>query len=342
MCHPAIVPIVAVFRDTHKGSVMLQMPFYPYGQVDEWVKSSAPGWMAVRAVLQDITGALAHLHMNQIVHSDIKPPNILVGPRERGKLADFDISVASETRTTQQYLVTTRVRVGWTANFEAPELPQTGSTAASDMFALGRTVAELLEACTDADGASSRGDVDEFVRVLTADSAEDRPSADAAAAHVFFKPLLAFRVEQASVCCIGAFCAGVVRHSDGAVCGEGHLTCRKCLEGFALSCAGEGLGLRREHEGRVCCPNSRGELGCTATPFSDGELGQILSASVFDGYVKGRMQVLESRVREAVEQEAERRLQAELRRLVEMDEAQRKVHPLSFIPRPVYNLQPNP
>ncbi|KAJ1480600.1 hypothetical protein T484DRAFT_1810165 [Baffinella frigidus] len=49
MRHPAIVSVVAVFQDTSKGSVMLQMPygtsptFYPHGPVDVWVKNSAPG-----------------------------------------------------------------------------------------------------------------------------------------------------------------------------------------------------------------------------------------------------------------------------------------------------------
>ena len=33
--------------------------------------------------------------MNQVCHADIKPANILVGPGERGILADFDISVDS-------------------------------------------------------------------------------------------------------------------------------------------------------------------------------------------------------------------------------------------------------
>ena len=72
--HPAIVAVVAVFQDTNTGTMMLQMPFYPHGSVDEWVKS-APGWMAVRTVLQDVTGALAHLHVNQVVR-DLKPSTL--------------------------------------------------------------------------------------------------------------------------------------------------------------------------------------------------------------------------------------------------------------------------
>ena len=69
MRHPSIVSIVAVLQDTIRGSVMLQMPFYRYGAVDAWVKETAPGWREVRTVLQDVVGALAHLHVNKVVHA---------------------------------------------------------------------------------------------------------------------------------------------------------------------------------------------------------------------------------------------------------------------------------
>ncbi|KAJ1496096.1 hypothetical protein T484DRAFT_2757674 [Baffinella frigidus] len=211
---------------------------------------------------------------------------------------------------------------GYTPGFEAPELLQTGSTPASDMFALGKTVEELCDACTEGGSAASAAEVADLVRVLTADAAKDRPSADVAAADAFFKPLLEFRREQTSNCCI---CLEVKRHSDGALCAEGHLTCSACLDGHVQSCAGEELRLLREREGRVCCPNSGGGLGCAAAPFSDSELGQTVSAAVFDSYVKGRMRLLESSVREEMEEEAERRIQAELQRLRTLDEGQRKV-----------------
>ncbi|KAJ1471677.1 hypothetical protein T484DRAFT_3500749 [Baffinella frigidus] len=211
---------------------------------------------------------------------------------------------------------------GHTPGFEAPELPQTGSTPASDMFALGKTVKELCDACTEGGSAASAAEVADLVRVLTADAAKDRPSADAAAAHAFFKPLLDFRREQTSECCI---CMDLVRHSEGALCAEGHLTCRACLDGHVQNSAGEELRLLRAREGRVFCPNSGGGLGCAAAPFSDSELGQSVSAEVFESFIKGRMRLLESLVREEVEEEAEGRLQAELLRLQELDEAQRKV-----------------
>ena len=83
-----------------------------------------------------------------------------------------------------------------------------------------------------------------------------------------------------------------MRHSDGAVCAEGHLTCRDCLEGYVVSCSDDDLAALRRREGKVVCPQS-GELGCNAVAWSDSDLGQAVSAAVFEGYLKGKMRLLE-------------------------------------------------
>ena len=221
----------------------------------------------------------------------MKPANVLVGANERGKLADFDISVDSGIRTTQQYLATTR-RVGWTPGFEAPELRERGgrNTAASDMFAFGRTVASLGPACSE--GARPSAEFADLVRLLTAEAAEERPSADAAAAHAFFRPLVELQRAQVSVCCI---CLEMVRHADGALCAEGHLSCRECLDGHVRTCAEDDLRALRRRGGRVLCPRN-GALGCKAIAWSDSELGQAVAAAVFEGYLRGRRRLLETQM----------------------------------------------
>jgi len=317
--HPAVVRVVAIFRDGDK--VMMQMSYLEDGPVDVWAAAvPPPPWTAVRGVIHDVTGALAHLHANGVVHADVKPANILVGPGGRGVLADFDIAVDSGARTTQQYhLATTRHRVGWTPGFEAPELAETGSTAATDVFALGQTVAALRDKCVEAERAASAAEVDAFVAALTAREPEARPSADEAGQHAFFRALLEQRAEQVSEC---AVCMERARHADGAVCGEGHLVCRDCMEGHVQHCAGEDMRVRRQREGRVPCPHATPALGCAAAPYSDAELAQAVPAAAFEAYVRARMEL----VREEAEREGEERLRAELARLQALDEAQRAVH----------------
>ena len=161
-----------------------------------------------------------------------------------------------------------------------------------------------------------------FVSALTCSAASQRPTADAAALHPFFKPLLEDRQAEVSVCCT---CGDRVRHADAAVCSEGHATCRECLDGWVKSCAEEELRLLRQREGRVFCPKSKGNLGCKAAAFSDLELGRAVSGPVFESYLQARMRLLESNLREEMEEEAERKIQAELERLVKLDEEQRQV-----------------
>jgi hypothetical protein len=59
---------------------------YKHGSVDKWVCGhQRPGWVKVRSVHLDALISLAHLHENGILHGDVKPPNILVDDRERGR-----------------------------------------------------------------------------------------------------------------------------------------------------------------------------------------------------------------------------------------------------------------
>ena len=72
------------------------------------------------------------------------------------------------------------------------------------------------------------------------------------------------------------------------------------------------------------CPHATPALGCTATPYSDAELAQAVSAAAFEAYVRARMEMVESSVREEAEREGEERLRAELAASERMLEAARK------------------
>ena len=84
-----------------------------------------------------------------------------------------------------------------------------------------------------------------------------------------------------------------VRHSGGALCAEGHLTCRECLEEYVRRCADDRAARRRE--GRVMCP--RRARGCNAEAWSDSELEHAVSAPVFADYLRERKLLLETESR---------------------------------------------
>jgi len=330
MHHPQIVRVVSVLRDPGTGFLMIQMPLYKYGSVQAWIHDTVPLWKAVRVVFHDIAGALAHLHKNEVVHADVKPDNILVGPNERGVLADFDCSVDSNTRTTQLYLAAPPGVVAESPGFGAPELRHPGAlnTKKADVFALGRSVKVLREKCADAESAESLQETDDFVDALTAAAPGDRPSADEATRHDFFRPVLEHRAEQASECVGGCF--ERKRHTDGVVCAEGHLMCRGCLEQWVQCCVNDDQGVQEKRGGHVPCPHmTPGRHGktsaCGAPKYSDEELAGAVPAKVFEAYVQAQVKLKEKDMQAEADREVKKRVKEEIERLKNLSEEQRAV-----------------
>jgi hypothetical protein len=170
-------------------------------------------------VLLDALVGLGHLHAHGVIHGDVKPANILVDSRERGLLADFNISIDTKSRTSAAHVTrkpsTIRATaLGMTTGFAAPELQTSGqATTHTDMFAYGKTVSQVGAQCEPGTAAAdqgaegildqagrqprlrkgsstrqgaNQGQAAALVEALTAPSPSDRWSAEAATQHPFF------------------------------------------------------------------------------------------------------------------------------------------------------------
>lgn len=312
--HPHIVEMVALFADPEEHGFFIQMPFYEQGSLDRWVVQNKPDDLSIRRVLAQVVTALAHLHGLGIVHADIKPGNILLDARGIARLGDFDISVDSGTRTSAARAHATMTQVGFTPGFAAPELLKTGASAASDLFALGATIAEVAPAGTERD---------ELLRKLQAADPAARPNAQQVLADPFFAPVFAWARDERRACCICL--EDNVRLEEGIECGRtegpGHFVCHTCLEQHVEVAVGAELRLRQATEGRVCCPGRP----CDSAPYPDVDLAKGLGAAVFRRYTESRLDLLEQRRAAELEGEMQARLGAELRRLQALDEQQRRV-----------------
>lgn len=84
-----------------------------------------------------IASALDHAHVRGVVHRDVKPSNVLVDVRDNAYLADFGLATFVDEDGS------TELRAG-TPSYMAPEQARGRASPASDQYAFGRTVLEML------------------------------------------------------------------------------------------------------------------------------------------------------------------------------------------------------
>jgi tRNA A-37 threonylcarbamoyl transferase component Bud32 len=309
--HPHIAEISGLFWDPSAGSLCLMMPYYLHGQLDEWVCNCKPTPVAVRRALSQVLLALAHLHSHRIIHTDVKPANVLISNQGSARLADFNISVEFGTRVT--YAAT---RVGFTAGFDAPELCKTGATTKTDMFAFGVTV-KVIDAADSGDLVKMLCDADHAKRSSAVDTLQ----------HDYFAPAIRWEQGEQRQCCVSAYCGGeLVAVAEGLECsgpGDRHFVCRECFETLVEKAATEDLRLVQKREGRIICPSCF--LVGSVIAFTDVDIARFSSSTAFEKYNTARMRLIEQRMASEFEEQLKQRLREEHQRLKAMDEEERRV-----------------
>lgn len=136
--HPNIVPVYDYGE--YQGAPYLVMAYLPGGTLKEWIGKPIPIEKAINWVLP-VAKALSYAHKEGVVHRDVKPSNILISRDGEVMLSDFGIAQILTQETTQ--LTVTGMGVS-TPEYMAPEQWQGRADEASDQYALGVVLYELL------------------------------------------------------------------------------------------------------------------------------------------------------------------------------------------------------
>src|SRR2546430_1229101 len=138
LSHPNIVSIYD--RGEAEGTYYIAMEYLDGRTLKELIVTRGPTPVPVAIdYTRQILAALSFAHRNGIVHRDIKPHNVLVGPDGRLKVTDFGIARSGASQMTEAGSI-----IG-TAQYLSPEQARGAPVdPRSDLYSLGVVLYELL------------------------------------------------------------------------------------------------------------------------------------------------------------------------------------------------------
>jgi len=138
--HPNVVGVYDIIEEGDRPSIVMEL--VPFRSLRDAVAEDGPMTPAEAArVGLSVLAALRAVHEVGVVHRDVKPANILLGPDGRVVLADFGIAKAADSPA----LTISGVLLG-SPSYLAPERARGGRAgAAADMWALGASLFAAVE-----------------------------------------------------------------------------------------------------------------------------------------------------------------------------------------------------
>ena len=149
LSHPNIVTVIEVL--TVRQLPALVMEHVSGVPLDEWIRAHRPNPIQALKIAIQLVDAVAHAHLQGVLHCDLKPQNILIQTEDDAqsrsvpfvKLIDFGLSKLQR----EDWRITRPGDVFGTPAYMAPEQASGGashSTQAVDIYGLGTVLYELL------------------------------------------------------------------------------------------------------------------------------------------------------------------------------------------------------
>ena len=135
--HPHIIRVLDF--DLEGETPFLVMDYAPNGTVRQrYPERTRLEPHVILAYVEQVADALQYIHSQHLIHRDVKPENLLLGPHGEVLVSDFGITIAA-----RRMVVRTQTIVG-TIAYMAPEQIRGRPCMASDQYALGVMVYEWL------------------------------------------------------------------------------------------------------------------------------------------------------------------------------------------------------
>src|SRR5712692_3582041 len=131
LVHPGIVRVFDY--DVQDGVPFLVMDYAPNGTLRRrYPKGDQVPLPQIVSWVKQVASALQYAHEQRVIHRDVKPENMLLGPREGVLLSDFGVATVVHSSAS----LSTQSAMG-TLAYMAPEQIEGHPRAASDQYALG-------------------------------------------------------------------------------------------------------------------------------------------------------------------------------------------------------------
>jgi eukaryotic-like serine/threonine-protein kinase len=138
--HPNVVTVYDIVEEDDRPCIVMEL--VPFRSLREVIAEDGPVSPAQAARIGlSVLAALRAVHEAGVVHRDVKPANILLGPEDRIVLADFGIAKAADSPA----LTASGVLVG-SPSYLAPERARGGRAGPeADLWALGASLFAAVE-----------------------------------------------------------------------------------------------------------------------------------------------------------------------------------------------------
>ncbi len=136
--HPNILPVYGF--DRQGDLVYIVMQYVDSGSLDDLLGQPLPLDLTLR-ILEQVGSALSHAHQRGIIHRDVKPGNILLGPGNWVLLTDFGLVKILETPAD---LTPSGMSLGTPAYMAPEQVSGERVDQRADIYSLGATLYQMV------------------------------------------------------------------------------------------------------------------------------------------------------------------------------------------------------